>query len=79
MDKENIEEKVLLAIEQLRPFLHADGGDVSFVGITNDGVVQVKFSGSCLDCSMSEMTLKAGIEEAVKKMAPEIKSVEAVN
>ena len=49
MDKENIEEKVLLAIEQLRPFLHADGGDVSFVGITNDGVVQVKFSGSCLD------------------------------
>ncbi len=79
MDKENIEEKVLLAIEQLRPFLHADGGDVSFVGITNDGVVQVKFSGSCLDCSMSEMTLKAGIEEAVKKMAPEINSVEAVN
>ena len=79
MDKENIEEKVLLAIEQLRPFLHADGGDVSFVGITNDGVVQVKFSGSCLDCSMSEMTLKAGIEEAVQKMAPEIKSVEAVN
>ncbi len=79
MDKENIEEKVLLAIEQLRPFLHADGGDVSFVGITNDGVVQVKFSGSCLDCSMSEMTLKAGIEEAVKKMAPDIKSVEAVN
>ncbi len=74
-----MEEKVLLAIEQLRPFLHADGGDVSFVGITNDGVVQVKFSGSCLDCSMSEMTLKAGIEEAVKKMAPEIKSVEAVN
>jgi Fe-S cluster biogenesis protein NfuA len=79
MDKENMEEKVLLAIEQLRPFLHADGGDVSFVGITNDGVVQVKFSGSCLDCSMSEMTLKAGIEEAVKKMAPDIKSVEAVN
>ncbi len=74
-----MEEKVLLAIEQLRPFLHADGGDVSFVGITNDGVVQVKFSGSCLDCSMSEMTLKAGIEEAVKKMAPDIKSVEAVN
>jgi Fe-S cluster biogenesis protein NfuA len=79
MDKEYIKEKVLLAIEQLRPFLHADGGDVSFVGITNDGVVQVKFSGSCLDCSMSEMTLKAGIEEAVKKMAPDIKSVEAVN
>jgi len=74
-----MEEKVLLAIEQLRPFLHADGGDVSFVGITNDGVVQVKFSGSCLDCSMSEMTLKAGIEEAVKKMAPDIKSVVAVN
>ncbi len=74
-----MEEKVLLAIEQLRPFLHADGGDVSFVGITNDGVVQVKFSGSCLDCSMSEMTLKAGLEEAVKKMAPDIKSVEAVN
>jgi Fe-S cluster biogenesis protein NfuA len=79
MDKEYIKEKVLLAIEQIRPFLHADGGDVSFVGITDDAVVQVRFSGSCLDCSMSEMTLKAGIEEAVKKMVPDIKSVVAVN
>ena len=79
MDKEYIKEKVLLAIEQIRPFLHADGGDVSFVGITDDAVVQVRFIGSCLDCSMSEMTLKAGIEEAVKKMVPDIKSVVAVN
>ena len=49
MDKEYIKEKVLLAIEQIRPFLHADGGDVSFVGITDDAVVKVRFSGSCLD------------------------------
>lgn len=79
IDKVTIEEKVLLAMEQIRPFLHADGGDVSFVRVTDDGVVQVRFSGSCQDCNMRAMTLKAGIEEAVIKMAPEVKSVEAIN
>jgi Fe-S cluster biogenesis protein NfuA len=70
--------KVNMAIEQLRPFLHADGGDVEFVEITDEKVVRVRLLGACSDCSMSMMTLKAGLEDAVRKMAPEIQSVEAV-
>jgi Fe-S cluster biogenesis protein NfuA len=79
MDKKMVEEKVLDAMEQLRPFLHADGGDMELVEITNEGVVRVRLMGACSECSMSMMTLKAGLEDAVKKAAPEIKAVEAVN
>lgn len=79
IDKKSIEEKVLSSMEQLRPFLHADGGDMELVEITDDAVVVVRLLGACSDCSMSMMTLKAGLEEAVKKMAPEVKSVVALN
>lgn len=67
------------ALETMRPFLAADGGDMELVGITDDMVVELRFLGSCKSCNMSEMTLKAGIEEAVKRSVPEIKSVEAIN
>lgn len=67
------------ALQQLRPFLEADGGDMSLVEVTDDMVVKVKLHGACSSCSMSMMTLKAGVEEAVKRVAPEIKRVEAVN
>jgi Fe-S cluster biogenesis protein NfuA len=70
--------KVNSALEQLRPHLQADGGDMELVDITDDGVAQVRLLGACNGCSMSAMTLKAGLEEAVKKMAPEITSVQAV-
>ena len=66
-------------MEQLRPFLHADGGDIEFVELTDDNTVKVRMLGSCGDCSMSTMTLKAGLEEALKVVAPEIRSVEAVH
>lgn len=79
LDKENIKIKVEEALDQLRPFLAADGGDMELVAITDDGIVQVQLIGACKDCSMSEMTMKAGLEEAVKKAAPEVKSVVAVN
>ena len=79
MDKELIKEKVLGAMEQLRPFMNADGGDVEFVEIKDDGVVVVRLLGACSDCSMSMMTLKAGLEEAVKKEVPEVKEVVAIN
>lgn len=79
IDKESIKEKVLLAMEQLRPFLHADGGDVEFVEIRDDATVVVRLTGACSDCSMSFMTLKAGIEDTVKKAAPEVKAVIAEN
>lgn len=66
-------------LTQLRPFLEADGGDMELVEITDEGVVKVKLLGACSNCSMSSMTLKAGVEEAVKKAVPQIKSVEAIN
>lgn len=79
MDKKAIEKKVLETLEQLRPYLNDDGGDMEFVEITDAGIVKVKLLGACSECSMSTMTLKAGLEEAIKKAAPEVVSVEAVN
>jgi Fe-S cluster biogenesis protein NfuA len=70
--------KIEGAIEQLRPFLEADGGDIRLLRIENN-IAKVQLLGACHSCSMSAMTLKAGIEEAVKKVAPEILSVEAVD
>lgn len=79
LDKDLIEQKVLVAIEQLRPHLVADGGDMEFVEVRDDATVVVRLTGACSDCSMSFMTLKAGLEDAVKKTAPEIKKVVAIN
>ena len=77
-DKVVISEKVQQALEQLRPFLEADGGDMELVNITDECVVQVRLLGACKDCTMSKMTLKAGLEEAIKKVAPEVTKVEAI-
>ncbi|MCT4559949.1 MAG: NifU family protein [Crocinitomicaceae bacterium] len=77
-DKNSLAEKVNEALESLRPFLEADGGDMRLVEITDEGVAKVQLLGACSDCSMSMMTLKAGVEQAVKKIAPEIIAVEAV-
>jgi len=79
IDKKSVEEKVLKALEQLRPFLLADGGDMELIEVKDDGTVLVKLLGACSDCSMSMMTLKAGLEESVKKAAPEVKEVVAMN
>ena len=74
-----LENKVRNVLDQIRPYLQADGGDVQFVGLTEDNVVNVEMQGSCGSCPFSRMTLKNGIEEAVRKALPEITSVEAVN
>ena len=66
------------ALEQLRPYLHADNGDVSLVEVTDDMVVRLKLMGACSSCSMSAMTLRAGIEQSILKAVPEIRAVEAV-
>ena len=71
--------KIEEALEQIRPYLQADGGDVSLIEITDDMIVKLELHGACKSCSMSMMTLKAGIEETIKRAVPEIKSVEAVN
>lgn len=78
-NKEELTVKVKNIIEQIRPYLQADGGDISFVELTEDNVVNVELQGSCGSCPFSRMTLKNGVEEAVKKALPEIKSVEALN
>lgn len=72
-------ERVEAALDTIRPYLEADGGNVSVEEITPEGVVKVKLLGSCGSCPMSIMTLKAGIEQAIKKSVPEITSIEAVN
>lgn len=77
-DKTELEAKVHEALSKLKPYLEADGGDMELVEITDDNVVRVRLLGACRTCSMSAMTMKAGLEEAVKKMAPEISRVEAI-
>ena len=74
-----LEQKVINAIEQIKPYLEADGGSIEFVELTEDNVVNVQLLGACASCPMSIMTLKNGVEAAVKNAIPEIKSVEAIN
>lgn len=79
LNKEELAIKINESLEELRPHLKADGGDMELVEITDEGIVRVRLLGACSDCSMSLMTIKAGLEEAVKKVAPEIIGVEAIN
>lgn len=79
MSKQDLINKVNEALEIMRPFLQQDGGDVELVDIDPELNVSLKLLGNCQACSMSPMTMKAGIEEAIKKVAPEIKSVIAIN
>lgn len=71
--------KVEAALEQIRPYLQADGGNVALIDITDDNIVRLELQGACKTCSMSMMTMKAGIEETIKRVAPEVKGVLAVN
>lgn len=77
--KQELEKKVNNVIDQIRPYLEADGGNIAFVSLTDDNVVNVELQGACAGCPMSMMTLKSGVEAAMKKAIPEIKSVEATN
>lgn len=82
MDEQDIRmasQRIEAALEDLRPFLKADGGDISLEEVTADGIVRVRLHGACTNCAMSPMTMKAGVEEAIKRVAPQIRSVEAVN
>ena len=72
-------DQVERALDTIRPYLETDGGNVSVEEISPEGVVKLKLLGACGSCPMSIMTLKAGIEEAIKKAVPEITAVEAVN
>lgn len=72
-------ERVEAALEKIRPFLMADGGNVKVLEITEDLVVKLELEGACGTCPMSPMTMKAGVEEAIKKDIPEIREVIAIN
>jgi Fe-S cluster biogenesis protein NfuA len=78
-DKAILIEKIENAISSVRPHLNADGGDIEVVDVTEDYHVKVKWIGACESCSMSTMTLRAGIEHTIKSKIPEIISVEAIN
>jgi Fe-S cluster biogenesis protein NfuA len=75
---DNLVTRIEETLAQLRPYLEADNGNVSFVEITPEKIVRVRLEGACSSCSMSMMTLKAGIEQSILKAIPEIKAVEAV-
>ena len=75
----NLTEQVEQALETIRPYLIADGGDVAIEEITEDNVVKLKLLGNCGSCKMSFMTLNAGIEQAIMKSVPQITSVVAIN
>lgn len=71
--------KIENVIQQIRPYLQQDGGDINFVELTTDNVVNVELLGACGSCPYSIMTLKNGVETAIKKAIPEVRAVEAVN
>jgi Fe-S cluster biogenesis protein NfuA len=75
---QELETKVKNVLNQIRPYLQADGGDVEFIEMTEDKVVNVRLLGMCGNCPHSQMTLKNGIEAAVKRVLPEISAVESV-
>ena len=78
MDNKNIKEKVEFALEEIRPFLVSDGGDISLVSVDNNKVVKVKLHGNCVSCTVNQMTLKSGVEMTIKKHVPEIEKVVSV-
>lgn len=77
-EKATVEVKVKNALAQIRPYLQEDGGDVEYVDMTNEGVVIVRLKGHCGICPHAMQTLKQGIEQAIKKVIPEVKSVEKI-
>ena len=75
---QELETKVKNVLNQIRPYLQADGGDVEFIEMTADKVVNIRLLGMCGNCPHSQMTLKSGIEAAVKRVLPEITAVESI-
>ncbi|WP_350286361.1 NifU family protein [uncultured Croceitalea sp.] len=75
MTSEEVRQNVEKALDEIRPFLQSDGGDISLISIDNDTSVKVKLEGNCIGCSVNQMTLKSGVEMTIKKYAPQIEEV----
>ena len=73
------EKRIREALDDLRPFLEADGGDITLEEFTSEGIVKVRLHGACRNCSMSPMTMKAGVEEAIKRVVPGVVAVESID
>lgn len=78
MEKSILEQKVIAIIDQIRPYLQQDGGDIEYIELTPDNVVKVKLQGACGTCPHAKMTLKNGVEQTIKQYLPEIDHVEDV-
>ncbi|SDL70010.1 Fe-S cluster biogenesis protein NfuA, 4Fe-4S-binding domain [Kriegella aquimaris] len=75
MTPEELKVNVEKALEEIRPFLQSDGGDISLVSIDNENSVKVRLQGACVGCTVNQMTLKSGVEMTIKKYAPQIEEV----
>lgn len=75
MASETIKQNVEKALDEIRPFLNSDGGDITLVAIEDDKHVKVRLEGACTSCNVNQMTLSAGVETTIKKHAPEIQTV----
>ncbi|WCO01373.1 NifU family protein [Psychroserpens ponticola] len=75
MSTEELRLNVEKALDEIRPFLQSDGGDISLLSIENDTLVKVQLQGACVGCSVNQMTLKSGVEMTIKKYAPQIEQV----
>jgi len=79
LKSEELIQRIETSLDNIRPYLEADGGNVRVLEITKDKVVRLEFMGNCGNCRMSTMTFKAGVEEAIRRSVPEIRSIEVVN
>ncbi len=75
MTSEELRKNVEKALDEIRPFLQSDGGDISLVSIENNNSVKVRLEGNCVSCSVNQMTLKSGVEMTIKKHVPQIEQV----
>ena len=78
MSEQELKENIEKALIEIRPFLQADGGDISLISV-DDNIVKVKLLGACVDCSVNQMTLKNGVEATIMRYAPQIKEVVALS
>ncbi len=78
MTEQELLSKVEIALEEIRPFLQSDGGDISLISIDEGKIVKVQLQGACVGCTVNQMTLKSGVEMTIKKHAPQIESVLSV-
>ncbi|RPG80545.1 MAG: NifU family protein [Crocinitomicaceae bacterium TMED114] len=78
-DQEALRERIDRALDELRPFLRSDGGDITVMAVKEDLTVEVELQGACAHCAQAAMTMRAGVEEAVRRAVPEVTQVVAVN